>query len=359
MGDTITKNDLEALCAAGLIDDAKLAEITAFLKTRHTGADIQQPRFDLTHVLWYAGALIIIGAMGLFTTDAFNRMGGWALAACGAVYAIVAAAAGHYLWSTKNLRVPGGLLLAVAVFMVPMIVYGIQDALDLWKYAQGDPGEYKNVFPYIHGSWLYMEIATMITAFAVVSRYKFSFILLIAAVVGWFMSMDLAMWFTGDPNNYWDHSTRRTVSIVYGLAMMAVAWIMDVRNRSESDLPFWLHIFGALTFWGGLSWSDGGTAFEKFLYCAICISLIAFSLFMNRRVYSVFGALGVSIYLGYLANDVFDDMIGFSFALSAIGLGIIFLGLYLHRNRDRLAAGMDALLPSAISQLRPHHARRL
>ena len=96
-------------------------------------------RFDLVHLLWYAGALIVIGAMGLFSTLAFEQMGGRALAATALVYAALFMAAGHYLWHGKGLRTPGGLSIAAAVAMAPLAVYGIQDALGLWG-AGGDPG---------------------------------------------------------------------------------------------------------------------------------------------------------------------------------------------------------------------------
>jgi hypothetical protein len=346
--------DITAIHNAGLISAEQRDSIAAFLDQQRSKPEQSQPRFDLTHVLWYAGALIIMGAMGLFTTKAFNDMGGWALTICGAAYAAGAISLGHYFWHVKNLRIPGGLLIAIAVSMVPMMVYGVQDALDLWKFAQGDPGEYKNFFPYIHGSWLYMEIATILAAFAAVYRYPFSFILLIAGIAGWFMSMDLAMWFTGKPNNYWDIDTRRIISIMYGMVMIALAWFLDLRRNRAVDLPFWLHIFGAMTFWGGLSWSNGGTQLEKLIYCLICVALIGFSLFLNRRIYAVFGTLGVAGYLGYLAGDVFQDAIMFSFALSAIGLAVIFLGLSVNRNREKLTTAFDAVLPDIVKQIRPN-----
>jgi hypothetical protein len=71
----------------------------------------------------------------------------------------------------------------------------------------------------------------------------------------------------------------------------------------------------------------------------------------------VFGAIGVAIYLGYLANEVFKDVILFSFALSAIGLGVIALGLLLNRNRAKMLAAMDNVVPQSLAWLRPEHAR--
>jgi hypothetical protein len=357
----LTDADLRSIRDAGLIDDAKMGEIAAFLELRKQAdgpAPAPAPRFDLTHVLWYAGALIVIGAMGLFTNEAFNRMGGWALAACGAAYAIAFLGAGHFLWRNRALRVPAGLLVAISVSMVPLIIYGVQDALDLWKYALGDPGQYKNFFPYVNGSWLYMEIGAILAAAVAVWRYPFSFILLIAAVALWFMSMDLALWFTRSPEAYDDWNIRRQVSLWFGILMIAAAWAIDVvRAKDGPDYPFWIHIFGVMTFWGSMTLHDGGTELQKFLYCLINIGLIGLSLFLNRRVYAVFGALGVATYLGYLAYDVFEDVILFSFALSAIGVGVILLGLLLHKNRPRMVAAVERMMPEGLRWLRPEHAR--
>ena len=344
-------SDLQALLDAGIIDQTLKEKMAAFLETRQ--GERLLPRFDLTHVLWYLGALIIIAAMGLFTNDAFNRMGGWALTACGAAYAAVAFVGGHYLWTKKQLRIPGGLMIAVAVSMVPMIIYGIQDVFDLWKYAQGDPGTYHNFYPYINGSWIYMELATILAAGLACYIYRFPFILLIAAVALWFMSMDIAMWFTQSPQSYPEDDVRRTVSIVFGLASIVISWALDLKRRGGPDISFWLHIAGVLAFWGGLSFTSGGTGFEKFIYLLINVSLLGFSLFINRRVYAIFGGFGIALYLGDLAFNVFNDMLGFSFALSAIGILIIYLGLLLHRNRDRLAAKMEENLPPILKRLRP------
>ena len=58
-----------------MIDAAQAEALWRFLRRAPPGADLR-PRFDLVHLLWYAGALIVIGAMGLFTTLAFAQLGG-------------------------------------------------------------------------------------------------------------------------------------------------------------------------------------------------------------------------------------------------------------------------------------------
>jgi hypothetical protein len=351
-----TQSDLQVVHEAGLISVEQHQKIIDFLKTREAGqAPSVLPKFNLTHLLWYAGALMIIGAMGVFTNEAFNRMGGWALTAAGAVYAIVLTAMGNYLWSDKNLRIPGGLLIAAAVSMVPMMIYGVQDAMDLWKYAAGRPGEYHDFYSYVHGSWLYMEIGTIIAALLAVRLYPFPFILMIAGIALWFMSMDIALWLTATPQSYDDFETRRMVSLMFGAAVILVSWLVDVMRRKGPDFAFWLHIFGAMTFWGGLTLYEGGTQLQSFFYCLINIGLVGLGVFLDRRIYVVLGTLGIASYLGYLAYDVFKDVMMFSFALSFIGLAVIGLGLALNRNYKAILAKLDAWLPESIQRLRPKH----
>jgi len=355
-----TDSDLRLASQAGLLSEQQFKDITAFLNARaETPAAAKAPRFDLTHVLWYAGALTIIGAMGLFTNEAFNRMGGWALVATGVAYAIVLTAIGHYLWRVKGLTTPGGLLIAAAVSMVPMAIYGVQDALDLWKYAQGDPGTYHNFYPYVNGSWLYMEVGTVLAAALAVRFYPFPFIGMIAGVALWFMSMDLAMWFTTTPTDYYDFDVRQRVTIWFGAAVIAIAWAIDVIRRGPPDFGFWLHIFGVLAFWGGITAYGDGSEFDGAIYCALNVALIGFGVFLDRRVYAVVGMIGIATYLGHLASTVFQDMIGFSFALSAIGLAVIGLGLFLNRHYQTIAKSLDEAIPDPLKRLRPSWTRAI
>src|SRR5690242_6900078 len=109
-----TETDLRAASEAGVLDSAQLARLLDFLRQREQPSEalVAPPRFDFAHLLWYAGALIVMTAMGLFSTLAFSQMGGMALTVTAAVYAAAFTAGRHYLWHNKGLRVPGGLLIA-------------------------------------------------------------------------------------------------------------------------------------------------------------------------------------------------------------------------------------------------------
>jgi hypothetical protein len=351
-----TEQDLRAAVSAGALEANRLDPLLAFLNARieaQTDGAAVMPRFDLAHLLWYAGALIVIGAMGLFSTLAFSAMGGWALTVTAAVYAIAFTAAGDYLWRQRNLRVPGGLLIAIAVSMAPLAVYGIQDALGMWGHF-GRPGTVGDFYVWVKGSWLFMEIAAIIAAVIALRRYPFPFIVLIIAFALWFMSMDVTPWLFGRAEFTWDE--RRLVSLWFGLAVLIVAYVVDRRQR-DGDFAFWLHLFGLMAFWGGLSLTNSGSELGKLLYCLLNVGLLLVAVVLRRRVYAVFGTLGIAGYLGHLAHAVFKDSMLFPFALSLIGVGIIALGLLYHRKQAAIAAWAEANLPEALRRLRPAHAR--
>ena len=340
------RDDLERAVAAGVLGAAQAEALWQFL-----GAEPQRlrPRFDLVHVLWYAGALIVIGAMGLFTTLAFARLGGGVLALIAVVYAVVLTAAGRHLWQ-RGLRIPGGLLITAAVTMAPLFTYGVQDALGWWTHAE--PGNYRDFYIWIRASWLPMELATIAAGVVALRFWRFPFLIAPIAFALWFMSMDLVPWVFGEDWDSWDQ--RRIVSLWFGLAMLVVAWAVDVRARG--DFAFWLHLFGLLAFWGGLTLLDSHGELGKAIYCLINLVLLLLAVFLDRRVYAVFGALGVTAYLAHLAGEVFQDSLLYPFALSLIGALIITAGLFIHR-RQATIPGCSPAPAAALKALRPAHAR--
>ena len=131
---------------------------------------------------------------------------------------------------------------------------------------------------------------------------------------------------------------------------------IDRRPRG-GDFAFWLHLFGMMAFWGGLSLKSSDSEIAKALYCLLNVGLVLLSVVLRRQVYAVFGTLGVAGYLGYLSHSVFKDSMLFPFALSGIGVLVIAAGLYYHKNQDAIAAWMERYLPEVVSFLRPPDER--
>ncbi len=351
-------HDIDAALAAGILEADAAERLKGFLAAREPSPSVpvaSTSRFDLTHVLWYAGALIIMSAMGLFSTLAFSAMGGAGLAATGIVYGLGLWVAGHRLWQRAETRTPGGLLISAAISMVPLIVFGVQSAADLWP-GSNSPGQYRSFFHYIKAGWIPMELATLVVALIAIRRYPFTFIAFPAAVCLWFLSMDLAAWIAKEEG--FNYTLRRQVSLAFGVALMLATWLSEVKARS-TNYGFWLHLVAAITLWGGLTFQSSNSEWGKLAYCLINIGLIGLSVFLGRRVYAVFGVMGVMIYLGHLAYEVFQDSWLFPFALSAIGIGVVGLGIAYARRQRRIQQWFEARLPTGVQTLRPAHARRV
>ena len=321
----ITQAELRAATAAAGVSDEQTDRIWAALG-RHAAAD-GKPRFDVANVAYYLGALVVIGAMGWFMNKAWDGMGGPGLAAVAACYAVCFVLGGRTLWS-QGYRIPGGLLFTVAVCMVPLATFGIERWTGYWPAT--DPGSFADFHPYINGSWVIMEAATIVAGLVALRFWRFPFLTAPIAYSLWYMSMDLADLMSGHRLGDWH--AREEITMVFGFAMLLLTYGVDLRG-GDQDFTFWGYLFGLLAFWGGLSSLDSHSELEKFVYCLINLALIACSLLLRRRAFIVFGALGFFGYLGHLAYRVFEDSILFPFALSLLGIAIIYLGLQYQRRK--------------------------
>lgn len=279
-----------------------------------------EAKFEPSHVGYFFGAFLVIGAMGWFITDGWDRFAGWQLTAIAVTYAFIFTIAGAQVWKRPVFRIPGGLLITMAVCMTPLGVYGIERQIKLWP--QLDPGSYTNFHPLINASWVGMEASTIIAALIALRFFKFPFLTAPAAYALWYMSMDLTGLIFGKA---WTFRDLCMVSVIFGLVMLLTSYCLE--GKSELDFSFWGYLFGLLTFTGGLSLMDSHSEWSKLGYCAIHIGLVVLSLVLKRKVFVVFGALGV---FGYLSNEAythFRNSVAFPFVLSLIGVALIFLAM--------------------------------
>jgi hypothetical protein len=125
-----------------------------------------------------------------------------------------------------------------------------------------------------------------------------------------------------------DWSTRAWISIIVGVVTILFGYTLE-RSLHKPGEPrvqnfaFWCYLFGLFAFWGGMTSMDSDSELGRFLYMLINVGLIAVALWLRRSVFLIFGAIGVFIYLGHLAYEVFKDSVLFPFALALLGLGLI------------------------------------
>lgn len=327
--------------AQGVISVTQADALWQFLSERTR----DRPAFRPAHILYYLGGLVAIAAMTLFVTLGFERFGGPGLVAIALAYATGGIALTEYLLR-RGLAIPAGIVAAFVVALTPVAVYGLQSALGQWP-----PGRvYREYHTHIDWRWIMMELATVATAVVALWRWRLPFLLMPLAVTLWYMSMDLTPFLFGQADTTW--ALRKVVSLWFGLGVLVLALALDLRTRREDrDYAFWLYLFGMLAFWCGLSSTDSSSEAGKLAYLAINLLLIAIGALLQRRVFAVFGGLGVAGYLGHLAYRVFQDSMVFPFALTLIGLAVIGLGLLWQRHEQAIAARVLGWLPAAVADL--------
>jgi len=329
--------DLARAVEAGLLSAEQEQALLRFLREQPA----HRPGFQLAHVAFYLGALLIMGAMGWLLSEAWMRIGDSALLAIALAYIVLLTFAGLAMQRRGQL-IPGGVLAAVAVSIVPLAVFAIERLTGIWP-LDDQQSDYHDYYRYVQGGWLLMETATVCAGLLMLRLIPFPFIVMPIAVALWFMSMDLSEWIYGDVFT-WEQ--RQQVSLWFGLGLLLVVLLVDGRTRE--DYAFWGYLAGLLAFWGGLTSMNSDSELGKALYCLINLGLMLVAVFLRRPLFMVFGALGVAAYLGYLSYEVFAESLLFPLVLSLIGLAVIGLGLWYQKHRERLSDQLRAALPASL-----------
>ncbi len=334
MTDRIDAKDLARAVQAGILQPGQDQALLAFLR--------QQPAtrgsLQLAHAAFYFGALLIMGAMGWLLNEAWMRIGDWALLAIASLYILLLTGLALHL-QRRGQAVAGGVLAAVAVSIVPLVVFAIERLVGWWPLDDGQT-DYHDYYAYVRGGWLLMEAATVVAGLLMLRIVPYPFIAMPIAVALWFMSMDLSAWVYGAPFT-WEQ--RLTVSLWFGLGLLVVVLLVDGRTRQ--DYAHWGYLAGLAAFWCGLTLMESDSELGKAFYCLINLGLMAMAILLRRPVFMVFGALGVAAYLGYLSYEVFANSLLFPVVLTLIGLGVIGLGLAYQKRREHLSQSARECLP--------------
>lgn len=337
----VTTALLDQAVAQGILSDEQASALFRFLVASALAKE-HGPRFGFTNVLYYFGGLLAIGAMTLFMTLGFRAFGGWGICVIAAGYAAGALAMSRHLLK-RRLSTPAGILAALAIALVPLAIYGAQKAMGHWPPG----GPYRDYHYWVDWRLMIMELATLAAGAVILFLYRIPFVVMPVAVTLCCMSMDFAL-FAGGNDVSWAY--RRAVLMATGMAMILLAVYVDVRSRRRPDFAFWLYFFGAAAFWGALSLHDSNSQFGKFLYACLNALMIFAGAIIARRVFTVFGGLGLFGYLGYLSYSVFKNSLMFPLALTVLGLALVAAGVWWQRNEERISVRFRGILPAALRQ---------
>lgn len=335
----LQKRDLEQAADAGVITGEQANALWTFLVRRVA----DEPGFKPAYILYYLGGFVAISATSLFVTLAWREWAGLPMLVVALAYAVIGIALTHW-FLRRNLTVPAGIAITFAVATVPLAVYSLQHMLGFWE--GGEPIQAFHIL--IDWRWVLMELVTLAAAAIALWRYQLPFTVFVVGVVFWYLSMDLVPFLFHNADPGWE--LRKTVSLVMGLATIGLAFWVDVRSGREKDYAFWLYLFGVTMFWCGLTFQQSDSELNKFLYLLVNLLLLVNGALLMRRVFAVFAAFGILAYLGHLTL-LFKNSLVFPVALAAVGLGVVFLGIFWQRNERRIHDALLKLLPARIRTL--------
>jgi hypothetical protein len=311
------------------------------------------PRFSFTHTLYYLGGMLAIGAATLFMTEGWRLMGSWGLLAVCVVYGALCVAGARRL-DARGYEIPAGILATLAVCLVPLATWAVQQGLGLWP--EGGPERYAQYHTRIDWRWLTLELVTLAAAAVALWALRYPFLTMPVAFTLWYLSMDLARLIVA-PDQALAWEFYRDFSLLFGLGMVLLAFWVDARSRgpggSRRDYAFWLYLLGMLTFWGALTARDSDSELAKAVYALLNVGFVFVGVLLQRRVFTVCGGFGVALYLGHLSARVFKDSLLFPLALTLIGLAVMAAGVWWQRHEAQLQAALRRRLPAALQRWLP------
>lgn len=350
---SLSQQKLDGAVQAGIIAPEQAQALWTHLLG--SGGAHETPGFKMAHLLFYFGGLIAIGAISLFITAAWDAFGAWPLLVLGLGVALLAYALTRRFIEVDRQPVAAGTMAALLIVAVPMITFALQHVFGFWEGERS----YRDYHYWIDWRWLMLEFATLAAGAVVLWRFRLPFAMMPIAVTLWYMSMDLAAFLAQDTEGWFSESgwkLRATISMLFGVAMILGALWIELRQHAKGDgsdrrdFAFWLYLIGVLTFWGGLSSQSSGSEFGKLIYASINLGMILIGAMLARRVFVVFGAFGVMGYLGYLSYQVFNNALLFTLALGALGIAIVFAGIWWSKREAELHRKLSAYLPDALQR---------
>jgi len=330
----ITWADLDRWTERGLIRPEQARAIQSFEAARgETIADAPDPApaptpaarerpagFNIITIAYYFGAFAILLAYTIFMGLMWEDVGrsGQVVIAFGTVIGLWLLGLMLRRWGYP---LGGNLLIFAGTGIVPLAAYTALRLAGIWP-SDDDAENYRDFYRTITATWMLLEIITIGVTLVVLWRTRFLLLNLLLAFWLWFFSMDFVEWVTGDERWSWGR-TEWTVGLLIGLAMLGLGVLLQ-RQRGSQDASCWYYLFGHIITLGNAAALalDEGVGLGL-LFLLLYLGFVVLSVWLQARVFLVFGALGCYAYASYLAFDVFEGALGFVFALAAVGLIVV------------------------------------
>jgi hypothetical protein len=285
-------------------------------------AERDWPRMDPPNVLWFFGAFAIsFATIAVIAKVPASHRGVWELLVALAFY--LAYALVGFVLLRLDWWIPGGLLMAVAVSLMPAVGVGV--GLLVGTFPHGGA-------PFDHASWtvIIIGLVTMLDALVsyAITRFAFIFFTFVLA------TLITAQFFLPVTGSHPSTDARLATAIITGGLLVVVGLALDMRGRRRD--AFWFHAGGffgvaiALIYWSTGFGGHGDRGWISMFVAATFVLLV--SPLLRRATWATYGVLGFYAPLvHWLTNGLSPSSTGYLLILLAIGLGIFALGMAVHR----------------------------
>jgi len=297
-------------------------------------------KFNFFNVLHYLGAFLIIFSVTRFCWWNPSAINHKTLLVGACVYILFFAGFGFYFWHFKRLSLVGGLFMVIAVAAVPLVLYLVQNILGWWQREMWWI-TYRDFYHKIQSGWILINLSTIVASLTALYFVRFPFLTAIFYAKTAFLITDLVDYFSEG-----DLDLVAQALVVLGSIFVAIGFFLD--RKGKRDFAFWAYFFGLLSFLPGvifLSDSELG----RVGYGLLSFVLIMFSVVIQRRVFLVFGSLGILTCLSDLIFHCVDSFV-FSLLLALIGLSVLLSAIFLQRFRQQMHQFLLSLVPDSVKK---------
>lgn len=289
-------------------------------------------KFNIFNTIYFLGGLVIFFALVWVLKESYSLYGKKVLFLISSGYSSIFYALGAYLWKIKEKNVIGRIFLFLSLSLVPLATYAFQDMLGWWP---GDyPGSYDSFYKLITSGWLLIEIITIVCTLVTLYFFRSPFLTSILYLTMLFMSEDIApFFFDFFSKDIQLDSLHSVISVFFGLCIISLSFILDLKKRR--DFAFWGYLFGTIAFWFGITFINYNTELGHSIYCLLNIVLLFAGGFVGRKVFTIFGVLGIMTYLYELFHRYFSTSLAFPLIVSCIGITVIFIGIYFQNHKKQ------------------------
>ena len=321
--DPIPRAALDDAVMRGVLTAEQRAAVVA-IAAEWPAREVAPPRgpriFDGPTLAYGAGAAAVLFAMGWFLADRWNALGPWGVLAIVAGYALV------FLGVARVLRREGfgtaaDVAVVLAVCTTAVMAWALQKALGLWPDIPGACRWDSGAVAWCNQGWIVVELVVLLAALVALRHVPSALLTVPIAVALLFLLRHVVDAVRG---SHFDQSAEGW-SLVIGASLMAtLAYFVDRRSARDAHdygAALWSAAVVAAVFAAGTLWGTDTGVRHALPWAGLVAAIAALSL--RRRVVLWFGAGCMLWYLGWLAFEVFDDVVAFPIALAMAGIAVI------------------------------------